>query len=324
MYAKTFSTPALMPAATHSATPWVERRSKLDVQEFEACYLRPRRPVVLTDSLRDWQALRIFTPNFFRQRFANVPVELNGRNCTLGEAIDLQLATSAENPGPYACQLADCTELLPYVTPRFACSLPSRHAQRLLPKDVFDMTNHLEILFSGPQKDPTSPRREMLNMHTWIAQVYGEREVILYAPGQERLLRADAQRPWRSTVHDVEDRAAYPTLRQARYRRVVLRPGDALFVPCGTWYAMRSLRMSITVAFGQLASGNWHEFVDAVVAEQHRRGHHLRAAAYGVWLHLLGPLLGAGELLGGGRAADWGCDGSTGWKAARRCPALRL
>ena len=320
MYAKVLIEPALMRAATRATPPWIERRSKLAVHEFESGYLRRRRPLVLTDALREWQALRVFTPNFFRQRFANVPVQVAGRDGTLGEAIDLQLDASLENPGQYDCRLAYCTELLQYLTPRVDCSLPSRHAQRLLPKDVFDMMSHLEIRFSGARWRFPGPHCEMLHMHTWIAQVYGEQEIVVYEPGQEHLLHVDADRPWRSTVHDAED----PLLRQARCHRVALRPGDALFLPGGTWYAARSRSMNIAVVFDQLESGNWHAFVEDVVREQHRRGRHLRAAAQGAWLHLLGPVLRAGEWLGGGRAADWGCDGSTGRKAARRCLAHRF
>ena len=81
---------------------------------------------------------------------------------------------------------------------------------------------------------------------------------------------------------------------------------------------------SISVVFDQLEAGNWRDFIAAAVAVQHRRGRHLRALAYAAGLRALGPLLQAAEWLGAGRALDWGHDGSTGWKAARRCPAHRL
>jgi hypothetical protein len=323
MYAKMLSEPTLLSADARAAVPWVQRRCNLDVREFAAGYLRPRRPVVLTDALREWQALRVFTPNFFRQRFANVPVQSGNGDVMLGEAIDL-LASAREKPGADPCVLADCTELLPYLTPRFAYSLPSRHAHRLLPRGVFAMMNHLRIVFGGPGASFTGPRRDMLCAHTWIAQIHGEKEIVLYEPEQEHLLYVDPAMPWLSTVNDAADFAAYPRLREARRQRILLRPGDALFVPRGTWYATRCLNMNISVTFDQLERGNWNDFVDAVFAAQLRCGRDLRGLAYGVWLRLLGPVLHAAEWLGADRAADWGCDASTGWKAARRCPARRI
>lgn len=305
MYAKMFIEPGLVPLLRQHRAPWAERRRRVDVREFEAAYLRPRRPVVLTDALQDWQALRVFTPNFFRQRFANVPVQAAGHDTTLGAVIDAQQA-SRENPGPYPCTLADCTELLPYVTPRFACSMPSRHAQSLLPADVLDLTNRIEIRFSGPDEVATDPQRQQLHLHAWLAQVHGEKEITLYEPDPQRCNDALDQPP-----------------RVARSHRVVLRAGDALFVPAGIWYAERSLGTSITVAFAQLEASNWEAFVADVITEWRRSGHRMRALAYGAWLRLLGPVLRVAEWLGAGRDADWGRDGSTGWKAARRCPAHR-
>ena len=322
MYVKLLIEPSLVATTARPASPWIERRRDLDAAEFQNCYLRPRRPVVLADALREWQALRMFTPNFFRQRFGNVPVQQDGRSVTLGEAIDLQLAASREKPGAHACTLADCTELLSHVTPRIACSMPSRHAH--VPRGACADMNHVEIQFSAPGGALANPACDRLHRHLWIAQVHGEREIILYEPGQEHRLYVDSQRPWQSTVHDIDDDAAYPLLRRARSHRVVLRPGDALFVPCGTWFTARGLSMSISVVFDQLEAGNWSDFIDAAVALQHRRGRHLRALAYGARLRALGPLMQAAEWLGAGRAFDWGHDASAGWKAARRCPAHRL
>lgn len=324
MYAKTLIDPALIPAPVRPLTPWVERRCNLDVEEFAACYLRPRRPVVLTDALREWQALRVFTPNFFRQRFANAAARSGGCTRALGEMIDRQLAPHGEKPGLDPCTLAVCTELLPYVTPRFPCSLPSRDIHGLVPSNVSETVNRLEIVFAGRGSCGSGVRRNRFGTHRWFAQVYGEKEITLYAAGQEHLLYVDTEQPWRSRARDAGDDAGYPLLQLARRQRLVLRAGEALFVPSGTWYAVESPSMSITVAFDQLESSNWSAFADAVVAERRECGRPLRAAAYGAWLRLLGPVLRAREWFGASRATDWGSDDGAVWKAARRCTAYRF
>ena len=109
------------------APPWVERVSGIGVDDFVARYRRPRRPVILTDALREWPALGRFTPEFFRGGFADRAVRIRGRNYRLGEVIAMQQASNAAQPAPYPCTFSDCRGLMADVTPRFACSLPNRH-----------------------------------------------------------------------------------------------------------------------------------------------------------------------------------------------------
>jgi Cupin-like domain len=303
-------------AAPAVAPAWIERKRSLSRRDFVAGYLRARRPVVLTEALADWTALKTFTPEFFRSAFADAPVQVRGRSCRLGDVIDAQLASSSERPAPYPCTLSRCGAWLRQLTPRPDCSLPSRHANPLLPQSVFELVNHLEIFFGGPGGEFPYLHYDMLRMHAWIAQVHGEKEFTLYERGQEHLLYINDKLPWLSTVQDARDHDRYPLLRQARSHKVVLRPGELLFIPCGTWHTARCLGMNITVAFDQLEGSNWHEFVGDVVTEQRRHGRRLRALALGFYLRLLGPILAFAELFGANRRADWGAEQTAGSAAS--------
>jgi hypothetical protein len=298
-------------AAVAAAPPWIERRRHLSRRAFVSEYLRPRRPVVLTNALADWDALKTFTPEFFRGEFGDARVQVRGRSRRLGDIIDAQLASTSDQPAPYPCTLSDCAALLRHIMPRPGHSLPSRHASRLVPKSVFELVNHLEIFFGGPGGEFPYLHYDMLRMHAWIAQVYGEKEFTLYERGQERLLYVSGKLPWLSTVQDSQDHERYPLLREARAHKVVLRAGDALFIPCGTWHTARCLGMNITVAFDQLEASNWREFVGDVVAEQRRHGRRWRALALGAYLRLLGPVFGAAEWFGANRRSDWGAKHAT-------------
>lgn len=287
-------------------SPWVERVAGIGVAEFVARYRRPRRPVVLTDALRDWPALQRFTPDFFRSEFADAPVRIRGRNYRLGEVIAMQQASDAEHPAPYPCTLSDCAGLIDDVTPRFACSLPDRHASALLPKHVFDLVNHIEIFFGGPGGEFPYLHYDMLRMHAWIAQVHGDKVFTLYERDQEAQLYVNPQMPWVSTVDDLHDAERFPLLHATRRHDVVVRAGEALFIPCGTWHTARCATMNITVAFDQLEATNWREFTGDVVAEERRSGHPWRALALRGYLGLLGPLFDVMERFGANRRADWG------------------
>lgn len=289
-------------------SPWIDRRDNLSQRAFRREYLLPRRPVVLTDALADWPALKMFTPDFFLQNFADARVQIRGRACRLGDVLPQQLASSAENPGPYPCTLTGCAELLQYLTPRFAASLPSRHDSPLLPRRVFELVNHVEVFFGGAGSQFPTVHYDMLRMHAWIAQVYGEKEFTLYERGQDHLLYSHRQLPWLSAVHDPDDFERWPMLRAARRHNVLLRAGDLLFIPCGTWHTARCVTMNITVAFDQLEASNWREFASEVVAEQRRSGRRFGALALGAWLRAIGPWLKLLEACGANRRQGWGQD----------------
>lgn len=293
-------------AATRGASaPWIERRSGLTPAEFLEQYIRPRRPVVLTDALRDWPALREFTHEFCQREFGELPAQVRAHRYRLAEVLDLQLASSAEKPGPYPCTLAQCAQLLPYLTPRFACSLPTRHLHRLIPQSVFHLVNHMEVFFGGPGGSFPRVHCDMLHLHAWITQVHGEKEVTVYEHGQEELLYVTPGLPWLSAIQDPHDFTRYPLLRQARAQHVLLRAGEALFVPSGTWHTARCLGLGITVAFDQLEASNWPAFVRDVVSEQRRDGKPLKALLLGAYLRALGPLLRVSEWFGANRRNDW-------------------
>ena len=296
---------ALRTGTAPATARWVERAGPMDPAIFRARYARTRRPVVLSGAVAHWPALQRFSPEFFQREYGNRVVRVRGRQYRLGEIVALQQASSAAAPAPYPCTLYDCSGLLADM-PRPECTLPSRHASSLLPTHVFDVINHLEVFFGGPGGTFPYLHYDMLHMHAWIAQVYGDKEFTLYEPGQEDLLYVNPQMPWVSTAEDARDFQRYPLLRKARSHTVIVHPGDLLFIPCGIWHTARCLGPCITVAFDQLEPCNWTAFRDEVAAAERRNGHPLKALAEWAWLTVLGPLFSLAERFGAHRNVGLG------------------
>lgn len=292
----------------HMRSGWIERVSGLGMDEFVAAYRKPRRPVVLSDALRDWPACGRFTPGYFLREHADRPVKVRGREQRLGEVLAQQLASTEANPGPYPCTLADCGDLLDQISPRFAASLPSRHTHPWLPKALFEWVNHLEIFFGGPGGEFPYLHYDVMRLHAWITQLYGDKEFTVYAPDQEHLLYVNPLLPWQSSIkdHHHPDYDRYPLLRQAVSQKIVVRAGETLFLPCGWWHTARSLNTTISVAFDQLGPDNWNDFVGDVADERRRKGHPLKAMLFGGWLRAVGPLLGLAERTGANANDQWG------------------
>lgn len=301
------------PAAPVAAAPAppVARRTGLGYEEFRRQFLLPRLPVVLTDAAAAWPIHGRGTPGHFRGVHGGRRVRVLGEDCALADLIARLEQSSPDKPGPYPCKFEiakELRELLPEVSPRLELSLPDRQTNALVPQRLFDGVNNLEIFFGGPGGKFPYLHYDVMHLHAWITQLYGDKEFTLYPPGQDHLLYVDPELPWQSRVrnHHAPDFARYPLLRLARSQRVVIGAGETLFLPCGWWHTARSLSLTISVAFDQLGPDNWPDFVADVVAQRRRGGKPLKAFALGAYLRLIGPALALAERFGGNRRRVWG------------------
>ncbi|MGP1665932.1 MAG: cupin-like domain-containing protein, partial [Rhodanobacter sp.] len=167
---------------------------------------------------------------------------------------------------------------------------------------------NLEIFFGGPGGEFPYLHYDVMRLHAWITQLYGDKEFTLYAPDQEHLLYINPDVPWQSSIkdHHHPDYEKYPLFRQAKATKIVVRAGETLFLPCGWWHTARSLNTTISIAFDQLGPDNWSAFIGDVVRQRQRRGHPVEAFLLGSYLRELGPVLSLGERFGANQSQAWG------------------
>lgn len=315
---------AALHAGTGESLP-VDRVEGLSVEAFVARYRLPRKPVVLVDALRAWPAQGRYTPEWFAREHGDAVIHCGGKSYRLAEALALQDQATDGRPGPYPCTLSEARAFVRDIMPRLPFALPNRHTHPLVPELIFNAISHIDVFFGGAGNQFPFPHYDYLRMHGWVAQLYGDKEMTLYEAGQEHLMYVDPQRPWRSVMEyaDQPDYARYPLFRQVRSRKVLVRAGEALFIPCGTWHTARCLNPGISVLFDQLEASNWREFTDEVVAMRKRARQPVKARVIGAYLRLLGPLLGVAERFGANRRADWGVPAAAdeGTMLRRTCSA---
>jgi histone arginine demethylase JMJD6 len=285
---------------------WVSRRSGLSAAEFDAEFRRPRKPVILTDASKSWRARGLYTPEYFRRTFGAKRLTIKGQEYTLAQAMDLLEKSTPAQPGPYPCKLeidTDFSELQGDSQPRFDYGYPDRLGHPLLPKRFFEGINNLEIFFGGPGGKFPYMHYDVLHLHAWITQIYGDKEFTVYPPGQEHLLYVNPELPWQSTVenHHDPDYQRYPLLKRAQFQRVTVRAGETLFIPCGWWHTARSLNTTISIAFDQLGGDNWADFIDDVVQERQRKGRPGLAFALRCYFTVIGVWLSLSEAFGANR-----------------------
>ena len=79
----------------------VDRQSGLTQRAFAAQYLRPQKPVIVTDAIDHWPAKRRWTPAFFREQYGSRRVTVDGVEYQLSQLLDLIERSSPSKPAPY-------------------------------------------------------------------------------------------------------------------------------------------------------------------------------------------------------------------------------
>lgn len=279
----------------NALSPEIERREGLSYRDFVKDYLEPHRPVILTDALRDWRALSLWTPEFFKTRYGDMRIEIGKRSYTMGDFIDRVLASTVENPAPYFEGQRFC-DLLPVlledIFPVPPYLFPNWLDERYFPPQLegqMHRGNELEIFIGGNGSGFFKLHYDYLRTHTFIMHVYGRKKFIVYSPDQSPWMYAPRKERDRSPVGDVErpDIEKYPLFARAVPTIFVLEPGETLFVPPGWWHTSRMLTPCISVAVNTANASNWADVTKELVYETRQERPWL-AVPLGGWMRVLG------------------------------------
>lgn len=255
----------------------IARQHLLSYSDFRSQFLEPRKPVVITGALDRWRALTRWTPQFFKQTYGAVPLHVanqpytlggflpkknDGSPLTLGEFIDLVLASSDEKPAPYLRNVhidkflpelnADLHPVPDYFQPNWL------EGPLAKPLDTRLHSGRFELYIGG-----TGGRFPVLHYDTWhiytlLAQIYGVKRYILFAPDQTAFLYARGNQS--QVDPENPDLEKFPLFVRATPLYCDLQGGEILFVPPGWWHTTRILSPSITVSASRVNAANWCDF----------------------------------------------------------------
>ncbi|EGV18546.1 cupin-like domain-containing protein [Thiocapsa marina] len=277
----------------------VEKKYGMTVEEFRTDHLYPLKPVVLADATAHWPARKLFTPEFFRSRFGQREIEVDGKHYPLAEFIDRLYASTPENPAPYPGKLLlnrDFPELLEYIRPRIKYSVPDRIGNRWIPESFLCGASTHEIFFGSPGGSFPYVHYDYMGLHAWINQLVGEKEFIVVPPWDGQYLYPDPNDPWKSMVGDLKhpDLDRFPLVANATVLSFVVGPGETMFIPNGWWHTTVSKSVTISVALDQLCGSNWNRFREEV-RWKFADSHPAKGAVAQAYLRALGPVLSVQE-----------------------------
>lgn len=248
-------------------TATIDRRSDLPYDEFVEQYLKPQRPVILTNALKDWPALTKWTPEFFRDVHGDRVVKVQGAEMRLGTFIEAVLASNEAKPAPYLSNVLvrqQFPEIAADILPDFRYGLPDRLRSPLLKGTLgpVDMRPGIpELLIAGPGA--------RFNLHYdaafllgFVTQIYGDKEFLVFSPDDSPYLYQRPGDPRYSQIPDIfnVDLDRFPLYAKATPMRFVLGPGETIFDPAGWWHATRILTPSIAMVISTLHKTNYAAF----------------------------------------------------------------
>lgn len=224
--------------------PRIERISK---QQFIDEYEAKSRPVIIENQV-DWEALKVFTPQWFKENLGDLRfnavvklptvgapgfefVDKSLDNVSLAEFVDMMLA----NKDPCYIRQSN-VENFPGCEKYFDFN-------DLVPVENMESVPNLWLGSSNTKSSLHFDQNSSL-----FVQVHGHKRVKLYAPGDARHLYPFPDNIGTSRIDPYNpDLDQFPKFANAQCFEGVIGPGDFLLIPKTWWHQLTSLDPSISV-----------------------------------------------------------------------------
>jgi histone arginine demethylase JMJD6 len=247
----------------------IHKKDIISYAEFMEEHYLPGIPLVFKNASSIWKANGLFNPDWFRKHYGERKTEIKGQEYTMQQVMDMVENSTAENPAPYPCifDIADeLPELLPLISPiGMNYAKPNWFDHKLF--NVGNWGNAVELFIGGPGGKFPYLHLDYYHLNAWITQLYGDKQFTVFPRGQDELVYPDPKNPWRSQLNIFEpDYQKYPKYKEATPITFTVSAGETLFIPFGLWHTAHSLTPTISVAFDQLNSKNYPEFLKDVWA----------------------------------------------------------
>jgi hypothetical protein len=236
-------------------------KANLSSEEFFHEHVLARQPVLIKGALTMWNALR-WTPEVLKAKVGSRPVsyrtEDKPETGLFGDLVDRIFRRDPTAPYLRNINLAEqLPELLDDITPEPVYSQDNWRSHALMPSQWPPAVKKgaYELFVSRAAAAFPYLHIDYWGMSAFLAQICGEKEVILFPPEDAPNLYPSARDPLVSEITDF-DTDRYPRLAAARQHRVTIAAGDLLYNPAW-WHTTRTTQTAITLIW---AYWNRHEW----------------------------------------------------------------
>lgn len=238
----------------------IDRRSNISYREFIADYQKKGRPVILENATKVWKDNLMFTPAFFKDKFGSRSATFSGKSFTITELLDLTAASTKENPAPYPIKfniLTQLPELLEFMSPLHLNLIKPNWLKSSILKNKLGNAMDLHI---GGMGNSYEMHKDTYDVHAWLIQLYGEKEVIVFPRDQESLMypKKGGLLESRSPINIMDpDYEKYPKFKEATPIRSVIKAGEVFYIPNGIWHTTIAHGQNISTIVDQVNNSNY-------------------------------------------------------------------
>ncbi len=239
----------------------IEKRENLSAEEFREEYLKPLRPVVFKDLIKDWPATGKWTFEWLRNNYGHLEVPLYGND--FHQAGKYYMTSKRKMKfGDYLTLIEnEPTELRMFLYNIFD------HAPELandfsMPDIMKGWNQRYYFMFFGGQGSTVNLHYDIDCSHVFLSQFQTRKKVYLFAPDQSKYLYHE---PFTvKSQMDVEhpDFEKYPAFKKASGYTTILEHGETLFMPSRYWHHMEYIEGGFGLALRSYT--DWKMKLDAL------------------------------------------------------------
>ena len=246
----TDATPVFDATFAVPAAPTIDTVDTISPDEFRRKYLATNTPLLMRKATADWPAMKKWSFDYFANLKLPKRVYLEKDNVMQGETAYEQL-----DYADYIRRMIDSDSDAAQRNGYLSVFRIFRAFPHL--KDDVDFSIFSRHKLKNTVSGWIGPAGTVTGYHIdWgdnvLAQICGRKEVRLVAPKDSRYMYPGNRFDQGTTSSQVNaehyDAERFPLFQQATEYRLVVHPGDMLFIPRGWWHHVRSLDKSISVS----------------------------------------------------------------------------
>jgi len=245
----------------------IDRVKTISRKDFSDSYFTPLRPLIIEDIAQSWPALKKWTPDFFKQQHGDKQVKVynesfveagdnymsQARSISLKEFIDAIMTTSQD---------------LRMFLYNIKSGIPELVNDVVFPDLVDGLSKQFIFMFFGCKGSVTQMHFDIDMSHVFHTAIFGRKTITLFPFEQGNNLHhypftcrsyVDVHQP------DFEE---YPGLKEIEGYRVVLEPGETLFIPSGYWHHLVYEEASCAISLrcpSQTWKGKFQGFYNLII-----------------------------------------------------------
>ena len=226
----------------------IDRVDEINAKDFINNYVKTNKPVVIKNLSHDWPAYQKWSLDYFAKEAGEVEVPLYNSEPAKGKEYSRKPTTKMK--------MKDYVEILksgPTDLRIFFFNILQKCPQLLkdftYPAIGLKFFKRLPVLFFGGEGSRVLLHYDIDLANNVHFNFHGKKDIILFPFDQRKYLYHVPYSivSMEEIEFDRPDYKKYPALQYAEGYRVILQPGETLFIPSAYWHYMRYLTPSISM-----------------------------------------------------------------------------